>query len=111
TLGDGPLAADIKSNVIENAGGYDGIYAEGPVTGTITGNFINNSGKGFNMQLSGTPGPAMTVSSNTILVNGVYPNPNIGILVGNGSSTIKSNTIDVGNLGVGIVLSGTASHS
>jgi len=111
TLDNGPLAADIKANVVENAGGFDGIYARGPVTGTIAGNLINNSGNGFDMQLSGSPGPAMTVSSNTILVNGVYPNPNIGILAVNGSSTIKSNTIDVGNLGAGIVLAGSASGS
>lgn len=105
------LTFDVKLNTISDTGsngvygGTDGVYLLGPVSGTIESNLVNGSGNGFGMSLDGS---AATITANTVIAGTVDGPPNVGIEVNGGSNTVKANRIMSGPIGVGIVLTGTA---
>ncbi len=105
------LTLNVKSNTINDTGtngvygGTDGVLLLGSVAGTVESNLINGSGNGFSMLLNGS---AATVTANTIIAGTVDGPPNSGIEVNGGANTVKGNRILAGPIGVGIVLTGTA---
>jgi hypothetical protein len=105
------LTLNVKSNTINDTGnngvygGTDGVLLLGSVSGTIESNLVSGSGNGFGMLLNGS---AATVTANTIVASTVDGPPNSGIEVNGGANTVKSNRILSRPIGVGIVLTGTA---
>jgi hypothetical protein len=105
------LTLNVKSNTINDTGnngvygGTDGVLLLGSVSGTIESNLVNGSGSGFSMSFSGS---AATVTANTIIASTLDGPPNSGIEVNGGANTVKGNRILSGPIGVGIVLTGTA---
>jgi hypothetical protein len=105
------LTLNLKSNTINDTGGNgvyggtDGVLLLGSVSGTVESNLVNGSGNGFGMSLSGS---AATITANTIIASTVDGPPNTGIEVNGGANTVKGNRILSGPIGVGIVLTGTA---
>jgi hypothetical protein len=99
------LTLKVNNNTITNTGNT-GIVYEGPVHGTVQTNLINGSGNGYGIELTQS---GATVTGNTVISSTVDGPPNIGIAVNGGSNIIKSNRLDAGPIGAGIILLGSTS--
>jgi hypothetical protein len=105
------LTLNVKSNTINDTGnngvygGTDGVLLLGSVSGAIESNLVNGSGNGFSMLFNGS---AATITANIIIASTVDGPPNSGIEVNGGANIVKANRILSGPIGVGIVLTGTA---